>query len=142
LYWALIDPGLAESAETSYLEFADSGVLATFVACAPEAVEKLLQMVHAILRNVTEQGVAAEELAQAKNKIASRLVLRSERPMGRLVPLGYNWVYRREYRTIEDDLRDLQAVTLDDVRRVAAQYPLDQITTVAVGPLEEVRRPA
>jgi predicted Zn-dependent peptidase len=142
LYWALIDPGLAESAEVSYLEFADSGVLATFVACAPEAVEKVLQMVQAILRNVTEQGVAAEELVQAKNKIASRLVLRSERPMGRLVPLGYNWVYRREYRTVEDDLKDLQAVTLDDVRRVAAQYPLDQITTVAVGPLEEVHRPA
>jgi predicted Zn-dependent peptidase len=75
-----------------------------------------------------------------KNKAAARIVLRSERPMGRLMPLGFNWLYRREYRTVDDDLQSLMSVTRDDIARVLAAHPLDRVTTVAVGPLETLRR--
>ncbi len=58
-----------------------------------------------------------EELEQAQNKVASRIVLRSERPMGRLSSLGSNWVYRGEYRSVQDDLDAFRKITADDVSR-------------------------
>ena len=57
--------------------------------------------------------------------------------MGRLLPLGFNWIYRHEYRTVDDDLSALLAVKLDDIARVLAANPLDRVTTVAVGPMTE-----
>ena len=88
-------------------------------------------------RQLNSQNIREDELKQVKNKAASRIVLRSERPMGRLLPLGFNWIYRHEYRTVDDDLSALQSVTIQDIARVLAAHPLDRLTTVAVGPMTE-----
>jgi predicted Zn-dependent peptidase len=116
----------------------------TYVCCEPENVGKCLARVRAIYRDVNATNVRADEIEPVKNNAASRIVLRSERPMGRLLPLGFNWVYRHEYRTVDDDLTALGSVTRDDVARVLAAHPLDRLTTVAVGPMtdDEFRRHA
>ena len=49
-----------------------------------------------------------DELIQAKNKVLARSVLRSERPMGRLASLGFHWMYRRAYISVEAGARGLQ----------------------------------
>jgi predicted Zn-dependent peptidase len=144
LFWELVDPGLAETAELDYHEFNAAGTFMTYLCCEPDNVRANLDRVLAMYRRINVENIGEHELDQVKNKAAARIVLRSERPMGRLMPLGFNWVYRREYRHIDDDLAALQAVTLDDLARVLGAHPLDRVTTVAVGPMsdEEFRQPA
>jgi len=136
LYWELIEPGRAEAAELSYNDYDGSSGYMTFLTCSPEDVKENLDAISVIYEQVNKNGVTAEELEQTKNKIASRIVLRSERPMGRLSTLGSNWVYRKEYRSVEDDLETLQRLTLQDIHDLLQQYPLGQLSTVAIGPLE------
>ena len=62
-----------------------------------------------------------DELEQARNKVATRIVLSSERPMGRLSSLGGNWLYRGEYRSVEDDLRVIQSLGAQDVARLISR---------------------
>ncbi|MFV0444303.1 MAG: M16 family metallopeptidase [Planctomycetaceae bacterium] len=138
MYWQLIDNGAAEAAELSYNDFTDSGCWCTYLGCAPEETEQNLEVIREIYDEVNANGVTDDELEQARNKVATRVVLAAERPMGRLSALGANWVYRREYRTMEDDLRTLQALTIDDIQDLLKQYPLRQTTTVGVGPLTRV----
>ena len=138
LYWELVDPGLVESADLSYYEYDGSGSYMTFLTCEPESTAENLAHVAEIYDDVNRNGVTAVELEQAKNKIASRVVLRSERPMGRLTSLGGNWVYRQEYRSVEDDLATLQSLTLDDISRLLKKYPLGAVTTATIGPLESL----
>ncbi len=52
--------------------------------------------------------------------------------------LGMNWTYQHEYRSVDDELKRYEAVTLADVRAVLERYPLDQITILALGPLAEM----
>jgi predicted Zn-dependent peptidase len=137
LFWELVDPGLAETAELDYHEFHGTGTFMTYLCCEPENVGECIDRVRTIYRAVNAQNIQPNELQQVKNKAASRVVLRSERPMGRLLPLGFNWVYRHEYRTVDDDLATLGAVRLDDIARVLSAHPLDRVTTVAVGPMTE-----
>jgi predicted Zn-dependent peptidase len=80
-------------------------------------------------------------LEQAKSKIESRVVLGSERPRGRLFTVGANWIQRREYRAVKDDLEAVEAVTLDDLHQVLASFPLSRSSTVAIGPMESVAAP-
>lgn len=138
LFWELVDPGLAEAADLDFSEYDGSGSYLTYLSCEPEAVSENLARIQAIYSEVNQQGIRDEELDQAKNKVASRVVLRSERPMGRLSSLGGNWVYRQEYRSVEDDLATLRSITSRDVRELLDVYPLGATTTVAVGPLESL----
>ena len=82
-------------------------------------------------------GITEEELQQAKSKIGSRVVRGSERPMGRMQAIGMSWTYLHQYRTVDDDLKAFDAVTLQTIREVLDQYPLDELTTLALGPLEK-----
>lgn len=135
LYWELVDPGLAESAECGYYEFEGAGTYLTFLNGPPESTWENINRISHLYHQVNAEGVTADELEQAKNKISTRIVLRSERPMGRLSSLGGNWLIRREYRTVEDDLAIVRGVTLQDIRELLREFPLGQTTTVGVGPL-------
>ncbi len=97
-----------------------------------------MQRIAAIYRDALAKGITQAELDQAKNKINSRVVLASERPRGRLFTVGSNWVQRREYRSVRDDLDAVEAITLKDIAAVQQKYPLTQPTTFVVGPLAEV----
>jgi predicted Zn-dependent peptidase len=137
LYWELLDPGLVESAEMGYYEYEETGAYLTFLNGPPEETKANLQRISKIYADVNKNGITPDELEQAKNKVCSRVVLRGERPMGRLGTLGANWLFRREYRSIADDVAIVQNITLDDIRRLLDLFPLGQLTTVGVGPLSK-----
>jgi predicted Zn-dependent peptidase len=94
-----------------------------------------------IFRQVEADGVSGDELRQAKNKVKARVVLSSERPQSRMFNLGGNWLQRREYRSVADDLKSLDDVTLNDIGAVLSRFPLSRYTTVTVGPRENVHQP-
>jgi predicted Zn-dependent peptidase len=137
-YWELVDPGHAEAAEMGYNEYDGSGTYMTYLSCEPDETKENLSRIKDIYEEVNNEGVTEEELSQAKNKVASRIVLRGERPMGRLSSLGGNWVYRQEYNSIEDDINTVRSITLEDIKSLLKKYPLGQLTTTTIGPLESL----
>jgi predicted Zn-dependent peptidase len=141
LYWELVDPGLAEHAGLSYLEYEEAGLYLTQLSCAPERAADNLERIVDIYRQVEREGIADEELSQAKSKWSSRIVLSSERPRSRLFAVGAEWVQRGRYRSVRDVLEDVRAVTCGDVARVLGRFPISRITTVAIGPLAELPAP-
>ena len=136
LYWELVDPGLVESADLSFQDYDGCGAWMSYMCCRPEDAEENLERISRIYDAVSENGVTGEELEQARNKVASRVVLQSERPMGRLSSLGGNWLHRREYRSVRDDLETLSSVSETDVRELLDEFPLTPVTVVSVGPAE------
>ncbi|WP_417847982.1 M16 family metallopeptidase [Thalassoglobus sp.] len=136
MHWELVETGLAETAELGYNDYDGSGVWATYMCCAPDQVKDNLSRIQKIYEEFNREGPTEEEFEQARNKVASRIVLSSERPMGRLVALGGNWVYRNEYRSLSDDLDTLKSLSIQDVRELLDAYPLAQTTSVGLGPLE------
>jgi predicted Zn-dependent peptidase len=135
LYWALVDPGLADSADCSFHEYEGTGAFYTSFSCEPEQAGHDLEVIHEVLGEVRREGITEEELQQARNKILSRVVRGSERPKGRMMAVGMGWIYQHEYRSVDDDLRAYEAVTLAKVREVLERYPIDAVTTYALGPL-------
>jgi predicted Zn-dependent peptidase len=141
LYWALVDRGLADSADSSFHEYDGTGAVYTMFSCDPERAQKNLNIVQGLLSQMQREGVTEEELNQAKNKVLARLVRISERPMGRMNALGHNWIYLKTYRSVDDELRNFEAVTVRKIQQVLERYPIDHVTTLALGPLAKLRRP-
>lgn len=142
LFWDLVDPGHVESADLGYNEYDGTGTWMTYLSCMPDDVEENIRRMKRVFDDVNAEGIRLEELDQAKNKVASRIVLRGERPMGRLSSLGGNWVYRGHYRSVADDLATVRAISLDDIRLLLEKYPIEMITTVGVGPRDSLHNPA
>ena len=138
LYWALVDPGLAEHASLSHYEYDGAGLFMTYLSCAPELIADNLALIREIYSAVQDAGISEDELQQAKSKVKSRIVLSGERPRGRLFSVGSDWIQRREYRSIRDDLDAVAAIGPDDVSAVLAKYRLTDNTTVTIGPLTEL----
>jgi predicted Zn-dependent peptidase len=135
LYWALVDPGLAESADASFHEYEGTGSYYVSFSCDPEQTAENLVLVQGVLDEVQKEGITAEELKQARSKILSRLVRGSERPKGRMMALGMSWTYQKEYRSVDDELQAFENVTLESVREVLDRYPLPVVSSLALGPL-------
>lgn len=141
LFWSLVETGEVDHAALGYYEYQGAGIFCTVLSCQPEKVEANLQTVRDLYVHAQRQGISLAELNQFKSKIKSRIVLGSERPMGRMFSVGSNWVHWREYHSVRDDMQLIDAVTLDDVNQVLAKYPLTECTTVTIGPCEQVRPP-
>jgi predicted Zn-dependent peptidase len=139
LYWALVDPGLAETASLGHYEYQGVGMLYTWMSCAPEDAADNFRRLSEVYREAEAKGCTAEELRQSKSKLKARVVLGGERPRNRLFNVGGNWLQRHEYRSVATDLATVDAVTLDDVHAVLAKYPLSRATTVTIGPLAELK---
>ncbi len=138
LYWALIDPGHADGVEVSYQDYNGAGAFYSFLSCEPEQAQANLQRIADIYTSAMRDGLTPQELEQAQNKVLARTVLRSERPMGRLMSLGFHWTYRREHMAVERELEAYSKVTLEDLRRVLERWPLVPMTVVSVGPTTEI----
>jgi predicted Zn-dependent peptidase len=54
--------------------------------------------------------------------------------MGRIRGLSARWTYNREYRTLEEDLAILEAITTQQLVEVAAKYAFAPMTVETLGP--------
>jgi len=133
-YWELVDKALAEAATMQFGAMDGTGAFLSYIRCSGENVCKVLDIIGDIFRSLSESGITKNELKTAKNKILSALVIKNELPIGRLADLGFNWIYLRQYRTIEDDISAIRAVTVDEVNSLIRQLAPGEFTQFSIGP--------
>jgi predicted Zn-dependent peptidase len=133
-FWELVDKALAEAAAMQFGAMDGTGTFCSYIRCSSENVRKVLNTVKSIFRSLSKNGITDDELRKAKNKILSALVIKNELPMGRLIDLGFNWTYLEQYRTIEDDISAIRAVTVDDVHSLIEQFNPGDFTQFSIGP--------
>jgi predicted Zn-dependent peptidase len=138
LFWALTDPGLADEAGMGIDECDGAGAYYTSFNCPPERATECFGIVRGLLEDVQKNGVSEDEFRQAKTKVLSREVRAGERTQRRMLTVAKDFVYRDEYRSVDDELAAWDAVTLKDIRAVLDRYPLTNQTVTAYGPLERL----
>ncbi len=135
LYWALIDPGLADEADFSSMPQDRSGAFLGYATCDParadDVEDALLATIDAAVR---DQPITADEVERAVNKLATLATLQGERPSGRMHGLGSRWLYHGRYRSLEAELAALQAVTPGDVASLLSTFPLSPKTILRQQP--------
>jgi predicted Zn-dependent peptidase len=133
-FWELVDKAIAEAASLGFDSMDGTGVYCTYIRCSSENTAKALEIVNKVFSELVSSGVTEAELTKAKNKVLSALVIKNELPMGRLVDLGFNWTYLGRYRTIEEDVSAVKAVTVDEINSLIKDYPLSEFAQFSLGP--------
>ena len=133
LYWKLVDPGLADEAELSHQPFDHAGAFLGFVACPPDEAERVKQGLDEVL-DAAAAGFERGEIERARTKIATELTLQNERPAGRMLSIGTDWVYNRHYRPLAEQIDRVTAVEADDLHQLLDAHPFSARTVVRVTP--------
>ena len=133
-FWELVDKALAETATMQFDAMDGTGTFCSYIQCSSENVAKVLDIVGGILDGLACDGITKEELRTAKNKVLSALVIKNELSMGRLVDLGFNWIYLGRHHTIEEDVDAIKTVTVDQVHSLLEQLSPCNFTQLRLGP--------
>jgi zinc protease len=108
----------------------DPGLLGVDATVDPKKRDAAEQLILQIINEVKQAGVTADELMKAKKMALSHHLDSLTTMRGQASDLGSNWLMTRNLNFSRDYLTAVQKVTLDDVRRVAAKYLVDQNLTV------------
>ena len=133
-FWELIDTAIAETA-TMHCEAMDGvGAFYSYIRTGSESAEKVMEEVEEIFASLAKDGVTAEELRKAKNKVLSTVTIKNEIPMGRLTELGFNWTYLNQYRSIAEEIEKINSVTRDDIESLIAELAPGNFARLSIGP--------
>ncbi len=122
------------------VHFLDTGAFCVYAGVdpkqAPEAVAAILEQLAA-----TRDGVPEEELAKAKELSKGRLLLRMEDTRSVSGWLGAQELLSRHVRTVDEVVEAIDAVTTEDLRRVARNlFRTERLALAIVGPYRSDRR--
>ena len=136
LFYALVEPAIADEATCHYDELDGAGAFLTFISTDPDRAGEALRIARDEFARFVEAGPSDAEVTAAKNKTACAATLRGELPMGRLTAVGFDWVYRHSHVSLEDHVERILAVTRDEIHNLAREYSLLATTTLGLGPIE------
>src|SRR5581483_7369082 len=120
-YWALVDNAIAEEADFGFYPHDACGSFYLALTTAPERTDEALRIALDEL-DKAKTDLKDDEVERAKNKIASSLVLQGEVPLGRMRSIGSQWIYNKQYRSLEMDMAALTSVTRDSLQDLVRDF--------------------
>jgi len=127
--------GLAYAIYTFQSFHADSGMHGVYVATAPESAGAALDAIRHELRQVVSDGLPADEVAMGRQQLKGQVTLSLESVSSRMYRAASVELYDEPYRTLDEVLALIDAISVDDVSRVArAYFAPERMTVVSLGP--------
>jgi len=126
MYYELVQTGIAESAGCDTDERDAVGDFYAYAVTEPDQIDRVSGIMRSI---ISSPGKFTEaDLNRAKTKSISRIVASGELPMGRLMALGNEWLYRGEISNLQQLIADIKAVTVNDIHRALERYSLSVLS--------------
>jgi predicted Zn-dependent peptidase len=126
--------GLAYSVYSFAMHHADAGLVGVAAGCLPDKLEEVLEVIRAELAKVAAEGITAEELERGKGQLRGGLVLGMEDSGSRMSRLGKAELVYDELLSTDEVLELVEAVTIEDVRDLAAELFTRNEVLAVVGP--------
>ncbi len=113
--------GLAYSVFSDINAFRDSGVLAIYAGTSRQSLPQVLELTMAELRRFKDEPVPAEELKRGKDHLKGSVMLGLESTSSRMSNLARQEMYFGRFVTLDEIVREIDAVTVASVHQVARE---------------------
>jgi predicted Zn-dependent peptidase len=114
--------GLCYSVFTFQSFYSRAGSVGVYVGTRPQTADEAAAAVRTELERVTREGLPEDELARTKRQVKGQIVLSLESTGARMYRLASFALHDDPYRSIDELLADIEAVTSADIARVATDY--------------------
>jgi len=129
--------GLAYAVYAYHQGYSDAGAVKMYVGSTTGNVEEAAKIIAEQLDRIRDETVTEEELQRTKEQLKSSTILAMESTAARMTRIGRSVITGSELLTPEEISARIDAVTTDDVQRLANEHlKLDNMYLAAVGPKE------
>jgi predicted Zn-dependent peptidase len=128
--------GLAYSVYSFSSQHADCGQWGIYAGCLPAKTEEVLAICQEEIAKVIDSGLTDEELDRGKGQLRGSIVLGLEDPSSRMSRLGKSELVYPRLEPVDEILAEIEAVTHDQVREVAASVLGQPKALAIVGPFD------
>ncbi len=127
--------GLAYSVFSGLSAYRDAGNITIYAGCANEAVGQVIDLCVDELKGMKRAPVLDAELRRAKDHLKGSLMLSLENTASRMSHLARQEIYFERHFGLDETLAGVEAVTTDDIMRVAADlFSNGSLAATVVGP--------
>jgi len=127
--------GLAYAVYTYQTFHADAGMHGVYVATAPESASAALDAIRDELQSVVDDGLPDDEVAMGQQQLKGQVTLSLESVSSRMYRAASVELYGEPYRSLDELLGLIDAITPEDVAEVARDFfQPDRMTVVSLGP--------
>ena len=132
--------GLAYSVGASTIMFNDCGMFMVSAATSPRQTLEVVDIAIGELRDISSNGVTADELELAKQQTRAAVLLSLEDSAARAASLAQSEMLHGRQIALEESLRNVDAVKLNDLRTLAREFfATEMIAFAALGDLKDVK---
>jgi predicted Zn-dependent peptidase len=129
--------GLAYSVYSFSGQHADTGLWGIYVGCLPSKADEVLAICAEEIAKVVQGGLTDAELARGKGQVRGSIVLGLEDPSSRMSRLGKSELVYPRLEPVDEVIAAIDAVTHDDIKRIAAEVLTRPKALAVVGPFDD-----
>ncbi len=107
---------------SEHYQFKDGNNFFIQANCKPDKLDYAVELVERELRGLGEKPITTEEIQKAKKKIKSRFAYSAETVSEIGETIGYYMTVCEDLKLIEDYLKDLQEITVEDLNAAVKKY--------------------
>ncbi|MFL5560067.1 MAG: M16 family metallopeptidase [Gemmatimonadaceae bacterium] len=127
--------GLAYSVYGFQSFHVDTGSHGVYVGTAPGTAKQAVEAIMEELSRVAREGLPEHELASAKSQVKGQLTLSLESPSSKMYRAAGTELYGEQYRTLDETLALIDAITMEEVAAVSAEFfAPERQTILTLGP--------
>ena len=133
--------GLVYDIHTYVSQFVDTGAFHVYTGVDPKNATEALKVVFSELALLETDGPSEDELTKARELSKGRLMLRMEDTRSVSGWIGGQELLLGRVRSVDDAVAEMDAVTIDDLRRVSREYIVPaKMHLAVVGPYRTDKR--
>jgi predicted Zn-dependent peptidase len=129
--------GLAYSVYSFFSSFQDTGMLGIYAGISEKQFSKTVELMHSELKKLADQSIGYDELEAARDQVKGGLLLSAESTDSRMTRLAKNEINMGKFVSYNEVIRKINAVTPEDIKRMATQCLKGGSALVCLGPMPD-----
>lgn len=114
----------------------DAGVFGIYTACDRKKINKIIETIFKILKQIPE-NLKKEEMDRAKTQVISQILFSSESPSSIMHNLAYQELYLEESYSIEQQIKQIETVSFKELKNIASILKEKNFSITILGPISE-----
>ena len=128
--------GLAYEIESSLAPYRETGAFTIYAGTRPDNLEAVLGLVRQEAGRMVSAGISADELERARSYAVGQLIISMEATHARMARIGRWAVEGVVPKSLDESIAAYEAVTVEDVNRVARRILSQQSAIAVVSPAD------